>query len=123
MEQTIFKNKPFYYLLISYLIILICWNSFTVTKGVLIGIVPIVIQLILLYLIFDKNKFAKKGIKIWSIIIVLANAISLFAKLLKIVLGDEIIIVDLLNKFIFLSAGILIYLSNEKYTEIVKTDN
>jgi len=123
MEQSIFKNKSFYYLLISYLIILILWNSYTVTKGVLIGILPIMIQLILLYLIFDKNKLTKKGIKIWSIIIILGNGISLFAKLLKITLGDEIIITDLLNKFVFLTTGILIYVFNEKYTEIVKIDN
>ena len=123
MEQTVFKNKPFYYLLISYLIILICWNSYTVTKGVLIGILPIVIQLILLYLIFDKNKLTKQGIKIWSIVIILGYGISLFAKILKIVLGDEIIINDLLNKFIFLSIGILIYVFNEKHTKIRKIDN
>lgn len=123
MEKTIFKNKLFYYLLISYLILLICWNSYTVTKGVLFGILPIVVQLILLYLIFDKNKLTKQGIKIWSIVIIFGYGISLFAKLLKIGLGDKIIIVDLLNKFIFLSIGILIYVFYEKHTEIVKIDN
>lgn len=122
MEKTIFKNKVFYYFLATYLIIIIGWNSYNVTKGYLMGILPIVVQLILLYLIFDNNKFTKLGVKIWSIVLIVGYGVSILAKLLKVVLGVEIIIADLLNKFIFLIIGILIYVLNEKYTEIIKID-
>jgi len=122
MELTIFKNKIFYYLLISYLTILICWNSYILTKGVLKGIIPIVIQLIIIYLIIDKHKFAKIGIKIWSIVIILSHGISLLAKFVKIALGDDTEIPELLNKTVFLTIGVLIYIFNEKYTELLKID-
>ena len=63
MNKIIFKNQTFYYLLISYLIILIFWNSYAILNGNLFGIIPVVIQLIIIYLLYDKNKNAKIGIK------------------------------------------------------------
>ena len=118
MEKTIFKNKLFYYLLISYLIVIICWNSYSLITGNLSSVISVLIQLFLIILIFKKNKHAKIGIKIWSVIIILSSGISFLAKLLKIFLGDEIIIADILSKMIVLSIGLLIYVFNEKHVEI-----
>ena len=114
----------FYYLLISYLIILICWNSYAILNGNLIGIIPIVIQLIIIYLIFDKNKLAKIGIKIWSIILIAGPSLSILGGLLKTVGGIDLDVNKLIERIIMLSIGILIFYYNDKTVKIEKiTEN
>ena len=122
MEKSEFKNKIFEYSLIGYLILLLCWNLYAIDTGNLYGLIPIGIQGVLLFLIFSKNKYAKNGIKICAIILILSHGLSLVGKSIKILLGEEIIISELMNKIIFLTIGILIYLFNEKYVEIVKSE-
>ncbi|MCB4800296.1 hypothetical protein [Neotamlana laminarinivorans] len=122
MEKVIFKEKAFEYSLIGYIILLLCWNFYGLSSGNFIAFLPIAIQGILLFLIFSKNKNAKIGIKIWAIILILSHGISFLAKLLKIGLGDEINLTEILNKAIFLIIGILIYSFNEKYVELIKTE-
>jgi len=122
-EKTIFKNRLFYLLLISYLILLSAWNIYVLTTGNLKAIIPVTIQGILLFLILTENKHAKLGIKIWVIIMILSNGVSFLAKLLKIFLGDEIVFSDLLNKIIFITIAVLIYLFNKKHVEISKISN
>jgi chromosome condensin MukBEF MukE localization factor len=120
MEQIVFKNRLFYYLLLSYLIILICWNSYTVIKGALIGILPIVIQLILLYLILDKNKLTKQGIKFWSIVLIIGSTLSIAGKLLKSVAGTDLDLKKLVENILMLTIGLLIFYYNDKTVEIEK---
>jgi hypothetical protein len=122
MEKSKFKNKIFEYSLTGYLILLLCWNLYAIDTGNLYGLIPIGIQGILLFLIFSKNKYAKTGIKIWAIILILSHGLSLLGKTIKIFLGDEIIISELMNKIIFLTIGILIYVYNEKYVELIKSE-
>ena len=124
MNKITFKNQTFYYLLISYLIILICWNSYALLNGNLIGIIPIVIQLIIIYLIFDKNKLAKIGIKIWSIILIAGPSLSILGGLLKTVGGIDLEVNKLIERIIMLSIGILIFYYNDKTVKIEKiTEN
>lgn len=120
MEKTIFKNQLFFYLLISYIIILICWNSYTVILGNLIGILPIVVQLILLYLIFDKHKYAKVGIKIWSILLIVGPSLSIFGGLLKKFAGEDLVISKFIQNILILTIGLLIFYFNEKTLEVTK---
>ena|SRR5690606_859555 len=122
MEKIIFKEKAFEYSLIGYITLLICWNFYGLLSGNLMALVPIAIQGTLLFLIFSKNKYAKIGIKIWAIILILSHGLSLLAKIVKIILGDEIEMTVLLNKIVMLTIGILIYIFNEKYVDIIKTD-
>lgn len=122
MEKIIFKNKIFEYSLIGYIILLLCWNFYALTLGNSRAIIPIVIQVILGFLILSKNKYGKIGIKIWALILILSHGISFLAKLVKIFLGDESQPTELLNKIIFMTIGILIYIFNEKYVEIRKTE-
>jgi hypothetical protein len=122
MEKTEFKNKIFQYSLTGYLILLLCWNLYVLNTGNLYGLIPIVIQGVLLILIFLKNKYTKIGIKIWSIILILSSGLSLAGKSIKIFLGDEIIITEFMLKVLFLSIGILIYTFNEKFVELIKSE-
>ena len=75
MEKSEFKNKIFEYSLIGYLILLLCWNLYAIDTGNLYGLIPIGIQGVLLFLIFSKNKYAKNGIKIWAIILILSHGL------------------------------------------------
>jgi len=120
MNKIIFKNQTFYYLLISYLIILICWNSYAVVNGSLFGLIPIVIQLIIIYLLYDKNKHVKIGIKIWSIVLIIGPSLSIVGKLLKTVAGTDLDLKKLIENLILLTVGILIYYFNDKTVEIEK---
>ena len=122
MRKIEFKNKIFEYSLIGYLILLLCWNLYALDTGNLFGIIPIGIQGILLFLIFTKNEYAKIGIKIWAIILILSNGLSFAGKSIKILLGDEIIITEFISKVIFLAIGILIYVFNEKFVEFINSE-
>ncbi|WP_159019541.1 hypothetical protein [Algibacter sp. L3A6] len=122
MEKTIFKNKIFEYSLIGYLILLSSWNLYVLGTGNLFAIITCGIQGLLLILILTENKYAKNGIKIGAIILIFGHGLSLIGKSIKIFLGDEIVTSELLKKTIFLTIAILIYVFNEKYTELVKTE-
>ena len=123
IEKVRFKNRVFYLLLISCLILLSAWNIYALTIGDLKAIIPIIIQGVLLFLILTENKHAKLGIKIWAIILILSNGISFLAKLLKIFLGDEVVFLDLLNKTVFIMVGVSTYFFNKKYVEISTISN
>lgn len=120
MEKTIFKNQLFFYMLVSYLIIMICWNSYTVISGNLIGIIPIVVQLTVLYLIIDKHKYAKIGIKIWSILLIAGPSLSIFGGLLKMLADVDFVINKLIQNILILTIGIFIFYFNEKTLEVSK---
>ena len=121
MEKIEFKNKLFEYSLIGLLILLLCWNLYALTLEGFKALIPILIQGTLLFLILSKNKQAKIGIKIWSIILILSYGISFFIKSFEILLGDEIEINIIIKKGVYLIIGILIYSFNKKYVEIIKT--
>jgi len=122
MEKINFKNQPFYYLLISYLIILLFWNSYAILNGNLFGIIPVVIQLIIIYLLYDKNKHAKIGIKIWSIVLIIGPSLSIVGKLLKTVAGTDLDLKKMIENIIMLTVGILIYYYNENTVKIEKIE-
>jgi len=122
MEKIKFKNKIFEYSLIGYIISLLCWNLYAVGRGSLIGMIPIGIQTILLFLLFTKNKYAKNGIKFWSIILILSHGIYFLSMIGQFLLVGETIIFELLNKILFLTIGISIYVFNEKYVELIKPE-
>ena len=120
MEKIFFRNKTFFYLLISYLILLLLWNSYAVLTGNLFGIIPIFIQLIIIYLLYDKNKNAKIGIKIWSIFLIIGPSLSIIGKLLKVLAGEDLEIYKLIEKIIMITIAILIFYFNENTVEIQK---
>jgi len=85
MEKSHFSNQTVYWTIISFIGGLMIWNFYaTITTGKLIGLLPITIQAVLIGLILAKNKYAKIGVKIWSIIfIVIASGLQFVGKLLQ----------------------------------------
>ncbi len=120
MEKTKFNNKIFEYAITGYLILLLCWNLYALSTGNTKALIQITIQSAILVLIFLKSKYAKVGITILAIIIILSNGLSFVAKIMKIMLGDEIVLPEIINKAFFLIIGILIYSFNKKFVDIIK---
>lgn len=125
MKKTIFKDSLFYWLLISLLFITLIWNFYTLLTGVLVSLIPITIQLIIIYLILTKNKHTKIGIKIWSLILIVGPSLSFFGKLLKIIIGDNFqpMTIDMIQNLIMLIIGIFIYTYNQNTVEVVLKNN
>ena len=113
--KTVFKNKTFFYLLISFISILLLWNLYTlISAGNVWAILPILIQTVLLILIFTNNQYARVSIIAWTIIVLIgASALGLLASLFDI--GNDLIdstkvtdTNDIIYKLIQLILGILI---------------
>jgi len=113
--KTVFSNKTFFYLLISFISLLLLWNIYTLVIGNIWSIIPISVQVILLILILSENQYAKKAILIWVIIFLI---VAPLLKLIAIILGlindaidktkYEVNIRSLIYTVISLAIGILI---------------
>lgn len=124
MEKTKFNNQLFFYLLIGVLIVLLIRNTYSIITGNIMAVIPVIIQLVVLFLIFDKNKYAKKGIKIWSIIVILGPLLSIIGRFIKIMV-DENVTLDinkLMRNLSILTLGILVMYFTNKTVSIEKTD-
>lgn len=125
MKKTFFKNQTFRGLIIAALGILICWNFYTflISKS-LVALFPTLIQIIVLALVLMKHEYAKMGINIWSIILMLGGGLVIIGKLLMLFAGDDIMdgIEKLIMNVIIFSVGLAIYSYNQKTVEVKRTD-
>ena len=116
MKKVFFTNKIFLNLLISYLIILIVYNSYAeLITNTITGIIPIIFEIILLILIFNKHRYAKMSILIWAAItLIIGYGFEVVATLFDYLNNyfDKNLEAFNLNKFIFniiqLMIGVLI---------------
>ena len=123
MEKTIFNNQTFKGLIIAALAVLLCWNTYTfLISQSLIALIPAFVQLIVLILILTQNKYAKIGITVWSIILIVGPSLSILGKTLKVLAGDDILskIGPLLIQIVILFAGLTIYHYNKTTVEVKK---
>jgi len=113
--KTVFKNKTFFYLLISIISILLLWNLYTlISTGNIWALLPILIQTVLLILIFTNHQYTRIGIIAWTIIAFVGPCIlGLLASLFD--MGNDLIdstkitdTNDIIYKLIQLVLGILI---------------
>ena len=69
MKETVFRNRLFYILLIGFIVVLMMYNCFiSIRSSNIYGLIPILIEIVLLILIFTKNQYARLGILIWTVI-------------------------------------------------------
>ncbi|MDO5614752.1 MAG: hypothetical protein Q4G16_01070 [Cruoricaptor ignavus] len=120
--KTYFQNNTFYWLLILFIGTLIAWNTFFLfSRFEFIIFLPIIIQTILLYLIVTKNKYAKLGIKIWTIFfLIIAYGLQFFGQTLKF-FATNFTEFDGLNYFrvlLFLVIGIFLLIFTNKTVEV-----
>jgi len=79
-----FTNKKFYYLLIGYIGLLLLYNiTASIIANYYLGVIPIIIQGLLLLLIFKKNRYLQLILITWaSIFLILIYGVNLFSNLL-----------------------------------------
>jgi len=67
--KTVFKNKPFFYVLLGYISSLILYNIFLgITTKNYLALLPIAIQSVLLFLMLTYNKYARIALIWWTTI-------------------------------------------------------
>ena len=75
MQVTEFKNQTFYFCVLTLLGCLILYNCYIIlTFQEIWGIIPILIQAIIIGMILTKNQFAKIILKIWAIIFLVVGS-------------------------------------------------
>lgn len=125
MKKSIFTNVVFYWVIISFLSVLLMWNLYlTIAHSILAGLLPIVVQATLLTLIIRRHEHAKNGIKLWAIIFLIAGSgLQFFGRLLE-DLTDSFTNVDLqhyLTTGLSILIGIIIVSYTNKTVEVVET--
>jgi len=75
-------------------------------------------------LVLMKNKYAKIGVKIWAIILMIGGGLVILGKLLKLLIGDDISdgIEKLILNIIIFTVGLFIYSFNQKTVEVKQID-
>lgn len=124
MEKAIFTDKIFYYGIIMFISILLLYNVYSILSNFELRLImPILIQIILLILIFNKHKLIKLLLKIWSgIFLVGAFTLIILGGLLK-GLADGFKyfnFLDYIQSIIFLLIGIVVYMCSDRFIQVLK---
>ena len=124
MEKAIFTDKIFYYGIIMFISILLLYNVYSILSNFELRLImPILIQIILFILIFNKHKLIKLLLKIWSgIFLVGAFTLIILGGLLK-GLSDGFKyfnFLDYIPSIIFLLIGIVVYMCSARFIQVLK---
>jgi hypothetical protein len=86
-----------------------------VIKGNYLGLIAVIIELFLLYLLFNKHKLAKPAIMVWAVFLIIGPGLVLLGKLIKFGIGDELSsgLDELIKHLLLLTFGIIIYYFNK----------
>ncbi len=116
MEKTVFKNQSFYAILVVVVGILLSLNIYNLVNGFTFMVaLQISVSLLLFLLLLLRDKYAKTGITIWSVLLIVGSSLSIIGKTIKVLLGDEIIpqIVPLIVNIVVLTGGLIIWHYNK----------
>lgn len=133
MKKLEIIDDTYYKVLIGILSALILYNIYaTFTTQNLIGILPILIQSALIYLLITKNTFSQKAIKIWLIVVffgaqalrIIGIGMQAWAKNMK---GEESALEMLTSDkmiyaIIFVIIGIILWVLNKGFAEIIESN-
>lgn len=117
MKKVNFKNKIYYYSLILILAVLLIVNVRQLLAQNWKMIIPVIVQILLLFMIFSKNHYSRIAIKIWLIILLITGSIQLFLDIFYL-FARETNLSSLWIRIIFILVEILL-LSNLKSVEII----
>ncbi len=112
MEKTVFKNQSFYAILIVVVGILLSLNIYNLVNGFTFMVaLQISVSLLLFLLLLLRDKYAKTGITIWSVLLIVGSSLSILGKTIKVILGDEVIpqILPLIVNIVVLTGGLVIW--------------
>lgn len=124
MFKINFTNATFYWALILLLTMLIIYNVFTlIAEFQWIYILPVIIQVFLLFLVLTKNKLVKIALKIWAIIfLIIAPSMQILGKLLRDFAGGFIgfELSNYIRIIVLVLLGIGILIMTQKTVRVVK---
>lgn len=125
MEEVVYKNK-FYIIIVSiYMSFLLLKNGFkTIVEQDYFAAGILVIQAIVLYQIYLKDKYVKIGIKIWTSIPIVKEGTFLVIYFLYWISGgsENIEIYSFWKTVFFFSAAVLIYTFCDRSIETIQND-
>lgn len=125
MEKTVFKNQAFHALLLIGIGVLLSWNLyiFSISQN-LIALIPAIVQVFVLVLVLLKNKNAKLGIKIWSILLIVGPSLSILGKTVQVLLGDDVLskIGPLIIQILILFVGLTVNHYNNTTVDVKVMD-
>ncbi len=110
MKRVVFNNKIYYYSLITILIVLLVLNIIQLMDGNWKMLIPIIIQIVLLFLIFSKNYLSKIAIKIWLIVLLITGGIQIFTGVFYL-LAEENSLTNLVIRVLFVTLEILLLIN------------
>lgn len=112
MKETVFYNQTFKVFVISLLLLLVLLNAYNFINGdSLSSILRAVFQFLVLMLIITKSQYAKIGIAIFSVILIVGSSISLIAGLIKIYFNQNLmsLLLTVFLPIVLLILGIIVY--------------
>jgi len=112
MEEVVYKNKFYISIVSIYISFLLLKNGFkTLVEQDYFAAVILVIQAIVLYQIYLKDRYVKWGIKTWTFFPIAKEGTLLVIAFLYWVSGgsDNIVMKDFWKSVFFFSAAVLIY--------------
>ncbi|MEZ5044571.1 MAG: hypothetical protein R2828_32045 [Saprospiraceae bacterium] len=132
MKQLQIIDDTYYKVLIGMLSALILYNIYgAILTQNLIGILPLLIQSVLIYLLISKNTFSQKAIKIWVIVAffvaqglrIIGIGMQAWAKNMR---GEETALEMLssdkmIYAVVFVFIGIIIWILNKGFGEILES--
>ena len=129
MKKIAFKNKKFKWVIVFILLLLIAYNLYTLINENFFPYVRILFLIVILILIFTKNRYAKDFIEISSFLYAILIGFNLLVIVIPLILhlmeplesiGNEIYI-SLIEASIKLILAILVYKLSTKQISIVST--
>lgn len=133
MKKLKIIDENYYKLLTGILSALLLYNIYAViTTQNLIGVLPVLIQSVLVYLLITKNVLCQKAIACWIVVVffgaqglrIIGIAMQAWAKNMKgqasaldLLASDRI-----LFSIILVIVGVIIWILNRRFAEIVESD-
>jgi len=120
--KSIITNKGYYYFLVGIILILLSVNLINIIRYQQIStLIPMIIQLTILYLIFSNSQYCKLGVKLWSgIFLIFGSGLKLLGIFLEMSFKEGSNLETIIWQFLILIIGVSIFIMTEKNIEVIK---
>ena len=125
MKEAVYNNKVFIYFVVVYILFLLAKNAFKmVVMQDPFAAVVLLVQGVVLYQIYYKNRYVILGIKTWTFFPITKEATLLTIDLLYLISGgaENINMERSAQSAFFFLTAVLIFFLCDSYIEIVKRD-
>jgi len=125
MEEIIYKNKTYIFIVTMYISFLLLKNTFKMfaTQDMFAAVV-LTVQAIVLYQIYLKHLYVREGIKFWTAFPIAKEGVLLGVDFMRLISGGQqnIVLDDTMKSAFFFIAAILIFTFCDKAIKVVEND-